>query len=630
MQSSGRTLLIGVCALLLLSGCGSSSYSSSRGTISSVTGATGGTGGSKPPGDPISGPSGLTGSNDSVVATVSVGGTVSVAVGARQTISITFNSSDGKVISGFGISGNLAALPADWSGPGTLSCASVSTGSGCVLNLVYSPSAVGTGTLTINYVYIDNATVPNTNGSLTIAYAATADNNVIAAAAPTGEVDAVMGAGSQSVSVSFTTDDGNAATNLMLTTDLSTLPTGWSSSAASFSCAVVSDGSGCQLPLMFAPAAAGRGTLTLNYTYTDNAGMAGSGALNIPYATTAQNNVVATAAPAGEINAVQKTGSRPVVITFTTDDGKAASRLYLTSSLAALPAGWKSASRSFSCASLGTGNGCQLHLTYAPPALTSGTLILDYAFTNAAGIAGTGSLNLNYAATTNDNAVATASPSGQINDVAPSGTQAVPVTFTTDDGRPATALQLTSDLSMLPAGWSSTATTFSCSAFSSGNGCQLPLTYAPAVAGSGTLVLSYTYINNAGQSKLGSVNIAYLATADDIIVWSALPAAPTASISGMPVAVTITFTTDDGNPASGFSITSDLTALGVLNSGWSSASASFACATVSTGGGCQLGLMYAPTLVTSGSPALNLNYSYNDNSGTAKTGSLSIPYSATP
>jgi hypothetical protein len=628
MQSSGSTLLIGVCALLLLSGCGSSSYSSSRGTISSVTTTTGGTGGSKPPGNPLSGPSGLTGSNDSVIATASVGGTVSVAVGARQTISITFTSSDGNAISGFGISGNLAALPAGWSGPGSLSCASVSTGSGCVLNLVYAPSAVGTGTLTINYVYVDNASVPNTLGSLTIAYAATADNNVIAAASPTGEVDAVMGAGSQSVSVSFTTDDGNAATSLMVTTDLSALPTGWSSSAASFSCAIVSDGSGCQLPLTFAPAAAGRGTLNLDYSYTDNAGNPGSGTLNIPYATSGQNNVVATASPAGEVNAVEKTGSRAVAVTFTTDDGKAASQLYVTSSLASLPAGWKSASPRFSCAGLGTGNGCQLHLSYAPPALTSGTLILDYAFTNAAGIAGTGSLNLNYAATTNDNAVATASPAGQINDVAPSGTQPVSVTFTTDDGRPATALQLTSDLSMLPAGWSSTATTFSCSGFSSGNGCQLPLTYAPAGAGSGTLVLSYTYMNNAGQPKSGSVNIAYRATTDDVIVWSAIPASPVVSISSaMPAAVAITFDTDDGNPASGFSITSDLTALPL---GWTSASTSFACAAVSTGTGCQLGLTYAPTVVTSGSPSLNLNYSYNDNSGTAKTGSLSIPYSATP
>jgi hypothetical protein len=553
---------------------------------------------------------------------------VSVAVGARQTISITFTSSDGNAISGFGISGNLTALPAGWSGPGSLSCASVSTGSGCVLNLVYAPSAVDSGTLTINYVYVDNASVPNTLGSLTIAYAATADNNVIAAASPTGEVDAVMGAGSQSVIVSFTTDDGNSATNLTLTTDLSALPTGWSSSAASFSCAIVSDGSGCQLPLTFAPASAGRGTLTLNYSFTDNAGNPGSGTLNIPYATSGQNNVVATASPAGEINAIEKTGSRPVSVTFTTDDGKAASRLYVTSSLAALPAGWKSASPSFACAGLGTGNGCQLHLTYAPAALTSGTLILDYAFTNGAGIAGTGSLNLNYAATTNDNAIATASPTGQINDVAPSGSQAVSVTFTTDDGRPATALQLTSDLTMLPAGWSSSASSFACSGFNSGSGCQLPLTYAPATVGSGTLVLSYAYINNAGQSKLGSVNIAYRATTDDVIVWSAIPASPMVSIgSGMPAAVAITFDTDDGNPASGFSITSDLTA---LPSGWTSSSASFACATVSTGSGCQLGLSYAPTVVTSGTPSLNLNYSYNDNSGTAKNGSLSIPYSATP
>ncbi len=49
-----------------------------------------------------------------------------------------------------------------------------------------------------------------------------------------------------------------------------------------------------------------------------------------------------------------------------------------------------------------------------------------------------------YAATTNDNVVATPSPSGQINAVVGMGSQAVSVTFTTDDGRPATALQLTS------------------------------------------------------------------------------------------------------------------------------------------------------------------------------------------
>jgi hypothetical protein len=628
MQAGGRTLLIGVCSLLLLSGCGSSSFSSSRGTIDSSGGVVA-TGGNNPPGDPINSGSGPTGSSDTVIATASVVGPMSVTVGAKQTLSITFTSSDGSAISGFGVSGNLATLPAGWSGPGTLSCASVSAGSGCVLNLTYAPSAPGSGMLTINYVYVDNATVPNTNGSVTIAYAATTANNIVAAASPTGEVDDAVGAGSQSVSVSFTTDDGNAATNLMLTTDLAALPAGWSSTATSFSCAIVSAGSGCQLPLTFAPAASGRGTLTLAYSYTDNSGMPRSGALNIPYATSAANTVVATAAPAGQINAVEKSGAQPVAVTFTTDDGKAASGLYITSKLAALPAGWSSGSRSFSCAGVSTGNGCQLHLTYTPAALTSGTLILDYAYTDGGGVPQTGSLNLNYAATTNDNAIATAAPTGQINAVAPLGSVPVSVTFTTDDAREATALQVTSGLSALPAGWSSTASSFSCSGFSSGTGCQLLLTYAPTLAGSGTLILGYTYINNAGQSKSGSVNIAYRATTNDNVVGTAVPATAAVSISGsgMPAtaAVTVTFATDDGNPASGLAITSDLTA---LPAGWSSASTSFACATVSAGTVCQLGLLYAPTLVANST--LSLNFTYIDNSGTAKTGSVSIPYTATP
>jgi hypothetical protein len=623
MRPGGLTLLIGVYSLLLLTGCGSSSYSSSRGTINSAGVVAANTGGG-PQGNPIGGSSGPTGTNDSVVATASVAGTVSVVAGAKQTLSITFTSSDGSAISGFGVSGTLGTLPAGWSGPGSFSCASVSTGSGCVLNLIYAPSAVGNGTLSIDYVFVDNAAMPNTGGSLTIAYAATTHNNVVAAASPTGEINAVVGAGNQSVSVSFTTDDGNAATNLMLTTDLSALPAGWSSTAASFSCAIVSAGSGCQLPLTYAPAASARGTLTMNYSYTDDSGTTRSGALNIPYSTSSQNSVIAAASPAGEINAVEMSGTQPVAVTFTTDDGKAASGMYMTTNVAALPPGWSSASPGFSCAVVSTGNGCQLHLTYSPAALTSGTLILDYAYTDAGGVAKTGSLNLAYAATTNDNAIATASPTGQINAVAPSGSQAVSVTFTTDDGRPATALQLTSSLSALPAGWSSTATSFSCSGFSSGNGCRLPLMYAPTVAGSGTLTLSYAYINNAGQSKSASVNVAYRATTNDNIVVTSSPTSPTVSVgSGTPV--TVTFTTDDGNPASGLSVTSDL---GALPSGWSSASGSFACAMVSTGTACQLGLVYAPTAVAGGT--LSLNFSYDDNSGTAKTGSANIPYAATP
>jgi hypothetical protein len=616
------SLVLGVCLLLALSGCGSSSYSSSSGT-NDAAGGTGNNGGgtSNPPADPISGTPRPTGTNDLVVATPSVAGVVAVAVGAAQTVSVTFTSTDGKAITGFGVTGG-TALPAGWSGPSSFACASVSAGSGCVLNLTYAPAAVGNGTLSVDYVFVDNATMPSTGGSLTIAYAATAANNVDAAATPTGEINAVVGAGNQSVSVNFTTDDGNAATNLALTTDLTALPAGWSSTAAGFSCGIISTGSGCLLPLTFAPTAAARGTITLDYGYTDDSGAARTGALNIPYSTSPRNTVVAAAAPAGQINAIEKTGGQGVTVTFTTDDGKPATGMFVTSDLAALPPGWSSGTPGLTCGSVSTGNGCQLHLTYAPAALTDGTLILTYAYTDGEGAASTGSLDVAYAATTDDNAVATASPSGQINAVVGSGAQAVSVTFTTEDSRPATALQLTSSLSALPAGWSSTASSFSCSGFSTGSACQLPLTYSPTAAAAGTLMLSYAYKNNAGKAKTGTFNIAYRATTNDNIVGTPNPISLAVAVNSS-TPVTVTFTTDDGNLASALSVTSDLV---TLPSGWTSGSTTFACATVSTGSGCILSLTYAPTAAATG--ALSLTYSYNDDSGTAKTGTVSIPYTA--
>jgi hypothetical protein len=617
-----RSLLVGVCSLLLLSGCGFSSNGTSFGSPGNPSGAGGGgsnTGGGAPIG-PIGG-GGPAGSTDVIVATPS-DSAVSVAIGATQTVSITFTSNDGNAISGFAVSGTLATLPAGWSGPGNFTCASVSTGSGCVLNLTYAPTAVDSGTLIIDYVYIDNATTPTTGGSVTITYTAAAHNNVIAAASPAGQVNGIVGGGNQSVSVSFTTDDGNAATGLALTTNLAALPAGWSSTATGFACAIVSTSSGCQLPLTFTPTAGASGTLALAYGYTDDTGTARTGTLNIPYSTVTHNSVVATASPSGQIVAVE-TGSQAVTVTFNTTDGNPASALYLTSDLTALPAGWSSASNTLSCASVSTGNGCQLHLTYAPTTLASGTLTLNYAYTDAAGTASTGSLNLAYAATTNDNAVATVSPTGQIDAVAPAGTQAVFVTFTTDDGRPATALQLTSSLTALPAGWSSATPTFSCIGFGSGNGCQLALTYAPAVVGNGTLILNYTYMNNAGESKTGLVSVAYTATTNNNIVQTVNPAS-LAVFTNSSTPVNVTFTTDDGNPATAFSITSGL---GALPAGWSSPSPSFTCSSVGAGATCQLSLTYAPT--SAGGGTLYLTYSYNDNSGTAKGGTVNILYTAT-
>jgi len=611
-----RLLLAGVFSLPLLSACGSSSLGTETGTIA-LPAAAGATTGTVTPPKAGSGGGGPTGTEDAVTATASVAGTLSVAVGASQAVSVAFTSSDGLPITGFAVSG-IDPLPAGWTAPGSFSCAAVGPGSGCVLSLTYAPTAADSGTLTLNCVFVANSGLPRTPGPcLTLSFAAIAPNNVAAYAAPTGEIDAIVGASKQTVTVNFTTDDGNAATGLALTSNLASLPAGWSSAASDFACAVVSTGSGCQLPLVFAPTAAESGTLTLNYSYTDDSGASRTGALNIPYATAAHGTVIATAAPSGQVNAVEMIGSQSVSVTFTTDDGAAVTGL--SADLTALPAGW-SGQPAFSCASVSTGNGCQLQLTFAPAMLSGGVLTLPYAYTDATGAANGGLLNIPYAATTNDNVVGTASPSGQITARLGAPAQPIAIAFATDDGRLATALQITSSLAQLPAGWSSVAGTFTCSTVSSGTGCELTLMYAPAALDVGTLSLSYVYLNNAGESKTGSVAIPYRTTTNDNVVATANP--NTVSVAtGSSNSVAITFTTDDGQLASGLS--ADLTALAA---DWSSASSTFTCAGVSVGSGCQLTLNYSPTVPANST--LSVGFSYTNDSGILKTGTASIAYVA--
>jgi hypothetical protein len=615
-----RLLMLGVLALPVFSGCGSSSHGSESGTIAQAP--TGGTMPKGPVTPPKAGPvgGGVSGTDNKVAATASVDA-LAVAVGTSQTVTVTFTSTDGLPISGFSVYGSLGTLPAGWSAPTSLTCAIVGPGSGCVLSLTYAPAAVETGTLTLDCVYVDNAGLPRTPGPcMTLAYAATASNHVVASVSPIGEIDTKVG-GKQPVSVNFTTDDGNAVTALTLSTNLGALPSGWSSKATGLNCAVISTGNGCQLALDFAPTSAAAGTLTLNYSYTDGSGAASSGALNIPYATTARETVVASVSPNGQINAALMGGQQSVTVTFTTNDGNAASGLRLVSDLSKLPAGWSSTSTAFGCDSVSTGNGCQLQLKFAPVALGGGTLTLRYSYNDAGGAPNFGLLTIPYAATTNDNVVGTASPTGQIVAMLGSPAQVVAVTFTTDDNRLATAL--TSNLAALPAGWTSTATSFTCSVLGSGSTCQLILNYAPTGVDNGTLTLNYAYVNNADEAKTGSVAIDYRTTTNDNVVAAANPTSLSVVTGSGSNPVTVTFATDDGNVAS--SLSADLT---VLPADWSSASSTFSCATVSVGATCQVSLNYSPTVAASGT--LTFVYSYVNSVGTTKTGTVSIPYTAAP
>jgi len=625
-----KALPLGLLLLALVSACGfyggSSTGSDSPASIATEPSSSGGGGDSSGvTTEPYSTGTGATaGSQDAVIATPSVPGTFAVTVGANQTLTVTFTSSDGLPIRGLAISGT--TLPEGWSGLEGYNCTLVGGGSSCVATLNYAPTSVGSGTLTINYIFIDDADEPQApGGSIVIPYAATPYNNVAALASPTGQVDAAVGGGKQSVTVNFTTDDGNAATQLAVTNALNNLPAGWSSGASDFSCAIVSSGSGCQLLLYFAPASPTSGVLPLEYSYVDDSGASRTGTLNIPYAATSEGNVVATVAPSGQITAVQAGGVQPVSITFTTADGRPASGLVVLSDLGALPAGWSSKTTSFTCASVSTGNGCQLALAYAPAAIARGTLSLDYYYLDAAGAVGLGTVNVGYAATTEDNVVGTAAPSGQISAIVGEASPSVVVTFTTDDGRPATALEVTGGLTMLPAGWSSTqGTAFTCPGVSSGSGCQLTLSYTPLAADSGTVALSYSYLNDAGAARTGTVDIPFQATTDNTI--NATPSQSSLAVtSGSVTPVTILFTTDDGNPATSFAITSGLSA---LPSGWSSSSGTFTCATVDGSDACELGLTYAPNAPASGT--LTFGFSYINDSDIARSGSVSIGYTASP
>jgi hypothetical protein len=594
---------------------------SESGTIQPT--GTGGTMPTAPVTPPKAGPvgGGVAGTDNTVSATASVG-SVSVAVGASQTISISFTSADALPLTGFSVYGSLGALPADWNAPSSLTCANVGPGSGCVLTLTFAPKAIESGTLTLDCVYVDNAGLPRTPGPcLTLTYASTASNNVVASVSPSGEVDAAIGGGKQSVTVTFTTDDGNAATALSVTGLAASLPAGWSSTAAGLSCAVVSTGSGCQLPLSFSPTAAGSGTLTLDYNYVDGTGAARSGALNIPYATTTNGTVTTSVSPTGEVNATNMGGTQSVAVTFTTESGTAAGLSVLTD-LTKLPPGWSSSANTFGCGSVSTGNGCQLQLKYAPTALTSGTLSLRYGYTDASGTPNFGVVNIPYAATTNDNVIGTAAPSGQITAMLGSPGQPISITFTTDDGRLATALQVTSGLATLPPGWSASAGAFSCNVVTGGATCQLMLTYAPTGVDNGTLNLGYAYVNNAGESKSGTIGVPYQTTTNDNVVGTANPTM-LAAVTGSSNPVTVTFTTDDGNFAG--TLAADLSALPL---GWTAPVSSLTCASVSVGSACQVVLTYAPTAAASGT--LAFGFSYVNSAGTAKTGTVSIPYTAAP
>jgi hypothetical protein len=182
---------------------------------------------------------------------------------------------------------------------------------------------------------------------------------------------------------------------------------------------------------------------------------------------------------------------------------------------------------------------------------------------------------------------------------------------------------VTSNLAVLPPGWTNSAGSFACSVLGGGSTCQLALNYEPTGVDNGTLTLNYAYVNNADEAKTGSVAIDYRTTTNDNVLAAVNPTSLSVVTGSGSTPVMVTFTTDDGNVAS--SLSADLT---VLPADWSSASSTFSCATVSVGATCQVSLNYSPTVAASST--LTFGYSYVNSAGTTQNGTVLIPYTAAP
>jgi hypothetical protein len=399
MVAAYRLLGLGVICAAALYGCGLSSYSSESGAPAAAAGTTGsGSTSGTASGGFTSAPSNINGTHDTVVATPQ-SNLISVEVGAKQNVSITFTSSDGRTITGLALSSASGfSLAAGWSGPATFGCSALSTGSGCVLNLTYAPTVYETPhSLTLDYVYVDNSTEPQVNGSVTLTYQATTDDNVVASPSVVGQVNATVNSGSQTMTATFTTDDGHPASGLSVTSDPSLLPAGWVAPSDA-SCATVSAGTACELAWVYAPTAPGNGTITIDYSYNDDSGTAKTSSFNVPYAATANDNVNPSAV--GPIS-VAVGSSQVVSVVFTTDDSFQATNLVMDlSTLSSAFPGWSDAASVFACSTISTGTACTLNLTFAPTSVSqSGTLSLPYTYADNAGTTKPGTLSIVYAGT---------------------------------------------------------------------------------------------------------------------------------------------------------------------------------------------------------------------------------------
>jgi hypothetical protein len=267
-------------------------------------------------------------------------------------------------------------------------------------------------------------------------------------------------------------------------------------------------------------------------------------------------STVSTAVTANTLSNVPLNSSTPVTVAFGVPNGGSATALTVTTGLSSLPSGWSVASPSFSCASVNAENACDLTLTYDPStAGASGTLTVGFTYVDSEGKQQQGSVGISYSSAAANSATTSVAPAGPVQGVA-GLTNTVSVTFKSGDGTAASNLALVTDPGSLPSGWSLQGSALPCATVTGAGSCQLQLAYAPTAAvASGTLTLEFSYTDDSGAARTGSVAIAYSAVLPAALTAAATPDNASATFIGSTAAVSVAFSATGGT-ATNLQITS--------------------------------------------------------------------------
>ena len=385
------------------------------------------------------------------------------------------------------------------------------------------------------------------------------------------------------------------------------LPAGWSSSSRKLLCKNISTDNECTLTLNYSPIKVEHGTINLAFSYTDNTTAKRNGAFKITFSASEHNNLLVRSNVKNPV--ITKKGNISLVnVSFISDSSDDVIHNLVLTNLDKLPVGWSSEVGEFTCDNITQDGTCGLNLKYNPNIASSSieSFELMYSYINNAKELISDSYQISYRATSGNNIVVNASPSNKIQTVVNSHTE-VTIDFSSDDNQSISNFSLIDGLDQLNSlGWIAPSS-FTCDVLNHDN-YSLKLTFAPTNSNqAGVTLLKYSYIDNSGESKAGSLPLIYKATTDNKVI-------PVVSVKDLTVSLKqtesfyINFETNDGESASNFKLNLSSLPTWITNT---TTNNDLNCKVVSKTG-CKLTLSYSPTtLLQSGD--LTLPYTYNNN-----------------